>query len=152
MRERAEEREPSTGGGGSERQRAEERDPSLPAGIGVAEKLNRASVFSLKRRRFGFAPYRTGPDPYQNRTGNFFFWPKTGTPGVRMQRGSIRTHEVPGTGTVGFLPYRCFLSSMLAFLDTVLCFSRSAIRLSLLTLLSLGNILFDLVSCGYPGY
>jgi hypothetical protein len=68
-----------------------------------------------------------------------------------MQRGSIRIHEVPGTGTVGFLPYRCFLA-MLAFLDTVLCFSRSAIRLSLLTLLSLGNILFDLVSCGYPGY
>ena len=76
MRERAEEREPSTDGGGSERQRAEERDPSLPAVeevreraeerdpslpavIGVAEKLNRASVFSLKRRRFGFAPYRT---------------------------------------------------------------------------------------------
>uniref|UniRef100_A0A2N9HCX2 Uncharacterized protein n=1 Tax=Fagus sylvatica TaxID=28930 RepID=A0A2N9HCX2_FAGSY len=28
-----------------------------------------------------------------------------------MQRypGSIRTHEVPGTGTAGFLPYRCFL-------------------------------------------
>uniref|UniRef100_A0A2N9FVR7 GH18 domain-containing protein n=1 Tax=Fagus sylvatica TaxID=28930 RepID=A0A2N9FVR7_FAGSY len=67
-RQRAEEREPSTGGGGSERQRAEERDPSLPAVIGVAEKLNRASVFSLKRRRFGFAPYRTRPDPYLTRT------------------------------------------------------------------------------------
>jgi hypothetical protein len=28
-----------------------------------------------------------------------------------MQRypGSIRTHEVPGTSTTGFLPYRCFL-------------------------------------------
>jgi hypothetical protein len=28
-----------------------------------------------------------------------------------MQRypGSIRTHEVPGTGAAGFLPYRCFL-------------------------------------------
>ena len=29
-----------------------------------------------------------------------------------MQRypGSIRTHEVPGTCTAGFLPYRCFLA------------------------------------------
>uniref|UniRef100_A0A2N9F2T2 Uncharacterized protein n=1 Tax=Fagus sylvatica TaxID=28930 RepID=A0A2N9F2T2_FAGSY len=67
-RQRAEEREPSTGGGGSERQRAEERDPSLPVVIGVAEKLNRASVFSLKRRCFGFAPYPTRPVP------DFFFF------------------------------------------------------------------------------
>ena len=44
----------------------------------------------------------------------FFFWPKTGTSGVGLQRypGSIRTHEVPGTGTAGFLPYRCFLACM----------------------------------------
>ena len=32
-------------------------------------------------------------------------------PGVRMQwyPDSIRTHEVPGTSTTGFLSYRCFL-------------------------------------------
>ena len=31
-----------------------------------------------------------------------------------MQRypSSIHTHEVPGTGTAGFLPYRCFLGTI----------------------------------------
>ena len=56
--------------------------------------------------------YRTRPDPYLTRIGIFFFWgAKMGTLGVRMQQypGSIRTHEVPGTGTTPILPYPCFL-------------------------------------------
>ena len=80
-RQRAEEREPSTDGGGSERQRAEERDPSLPAVIGVAEKLNRASVSSLKRRRFGFAPYRTRTWPVPKPYRKFFFLAENGYAG-----------------------------------------------------------------------
>ena len=74
-------REQRTGGGGSERQRAEERDPSLPAVIGVAEKLNRASVFSLKRRRFGFAPYRTRTWPVPKQYRKFFFLAENGYAG-----------------------------------------------------------------------
>jgi hypothetical protein len=104
-----------TGGGGSERQRAEERESVCREDENRVEWL-RSFSFQPKRHRFGFAPYRTrtGTDPTRTKTvpENFFFGPKTGTPGVRMQRypGSIRTHEVPGTGTAGFLPYRCFLA------------------------------------------
>ena len=65
----------------------------------------------LKRRHFG-SP-RTEPDPTPTKTilEFFFFLPKTGTPGVRMQRypNGIRSHEIPGMGTVPILPYRCFL-------------------------------------------
>jgi hypothetical protein len=78
------------------------------------EKINRFEIY-LKTTPFwlSFIPPRTGPDPTHTKTvlNFFFFWLKMGTLGVCMQPylGSIRTHEVPGTGTARFLPYRCFL-------------------------------------------
>ena len=118
------ERTELTGGGGSERQRAEEREPSSPAVEEVRDREQRrenrfaekmriessgweASVFSLNDAVL--ASPRTGTKPTRTKTvsENFFLGRKR----VCMQRypSSIRTHKVPGTGTAGFLPYRCFL-------------------------------------------
>ena len=88
----------------------------------MAEKLNRASVFSLKRRRFGFAPYRTRPDPYQNRTGNFFFLAENGYAGgthaarqypyprgTRYGYGGVFAVPVLPSFNVGLSRYRALL-------------------------------------------
>ena len=87
----------------------------------ILEKIFKFEIY-LKRRHCGSprigpvsCPTRLVPDPYPTHTKTipeFLFWPKMGTPGVRMQRypGGIRTHDVPGTGTAPILPYRCFLA------------------------------------------
>ena len=65
----------------------------------ILEKIFKFEIY-LKRRHFG-SP-RTGPDPTRTKTipETFFFLPKMGTPGVRMQRypNGIRTHcKIPRT-------------------------------------------------------
>uniref|UniRef100_A0A2N9IY60 Ceramidase n=1 Tax=Fagus sylvatica TaxID=28930 RepID=A0A2N9IY60_FAGSY len=136
-----------TGGGGSERQRVEERESGAETKRReiewlrkVREKIFKFEIYA-KRRRFGSPrtgpvpnPTRPVPDPYQNRTGNFFFWPKSGTPGVRMQRypGGIRTHDVPGTGipnTLNVVSNFPFL--VIGIIGLVFCYYRNYFKLSL---------------------
>jgi hypothetical protein len=98
-----------TGGGGSEKQRAEERESGCRESDenGVAEKLNGASVLSLKRRRLASA--RTRPDPTKTVPDFFFFGAENGYAGG-THAAVPRQYPYP-RGTAGFLPYRCFLGS-----------------------------------------
>jgi hypothetical protein len=71
-----------TGGGGSEKQRVEERESGVEIKRReiewlrkVREKIFKFEIYA-KRRRFG-SP-RTGPDPYQTRTGKIFFLAEIG--------------------------------------------------------------------------